>query len=71
MSRADDVINVAAHRLSTGAIEQAIGSHPKVGPVLAENLHSVQDVQCHHVHAELEALLRSLRLLLIVLLFRR
>ncbi len=28
MSRADDVINVAAHRLSTGAIEQAIGTHP-------------------------------------------
>lgn len=26
MSRSDDVINVAAHRLSTGAIEQAIGA---------------------------------------------
>lgn len=33
MSRADDVINVAAHRLSTGAIEQAIGSHPQVTEV--------------------------------------
>ncbi|KAF2402296.1 acyl-coenzyme A synthetase [Trichodelitschia bisporula] len=31
MSRADDVINVAAHRFSTGAIEQAIASHPGVG----------------------------------------
>lgn len=29
MARADDVINVAAHRLSTGAIEEAIGSHPE------------------------------------------
>ena len=33
MSRADDVINVAAHRLSTGAIEQAIGSHPDITEV--------------------------------------
>ena len=30
MSRSDDIINVAAHRLSTGALEQAIGSHPRV-----------------------------------------
>lgn len=30
MSRADDIINVAAHRLSTGAIEQAISSHPDI-----------------------------------------
>lgn len=27
---ADDIINVAAHRLSTGALEQAITSHPLV-----------------------------------------
>ncbi|KAF2486996.1 hypothetical protein BDY17DRAFT_243945 [Neohortaea acidophila] len=33
MSRADDVINVAAHRLSTGAIEQAIGTHPDITEV--------------------------------------
>lgn len=33
MSRSDDVINVAAHRLSTGSIEQAIGTHPKVTEV--------------------------------------
>ena len=33
MSRSDDVINVAAHRLSTGAIEQAIGSNPDVTEV--------------------------------------
>jgi propionyl-CoA synthetase len=31
MSRADDIINVAAHRFSTGAIEQAIASHPDIG----------------------------------------
>ncbi|KAF1949329.1 acetyl-CoA synthetase-like protein [Byssothecium circinans] len=30
MSRADDVINVAAHRFSTGAIEQAITTHPDI-----------------------------------------
>ncbi|KAL2055396.1 hypothetical protein ABVK25_004204 [Lepraria finkii] len=30
MSRSDDIINVAAHRFSTGSIEQAISSHPKV-----------------------------------------
>ncbi|CRG90457.1 propionyl-CoA synthetase [Talaromyces islandicus] len=31
MSRSDDIINVAAHRFSTGAIEQAILSHPAIG----------------------------------------
>ncbi|MCJ1321245.1 hypothetical protein MMC15_006589 [Xylographa vitiligo] len=30
MSRSDDIINVAAHRFSTGAIEQAISSQPTV-----------------------------------------
>ncbi|KAL2264697.1 hypothetical protein VTJ83DRAFT_7207 [Remersonia thermophila] len=30
MARTDDIINVAAHRLSTGALEQAITSHPLV-----------------------------------------
>lgn len=30
MSRSDDVINVASHRFSTGAMEQAILSHPDV-----------------------------------------
>ncbi|KAF2819477.1 acetyl-CoA synthetase-like protein [Ophiobolus disseminans] len=33
MSRADDVINVAAHRFSTGAIEQAITTHPSIAEV--------------------------------------
>ncbi|PWY70405.1 acetyl-CoA synthetase-like protein [Aspergillus heteromorphus CBS 117.55] len=31
MARSDDIINVAAHRFSTGAIEQAILSHPAIG----------------------------------------
>ncbi|EEP76034.1 acyl-CoA synthetase [Uncinocarpus reesii 1704] len=30
MSRSDDIINVAAHRFSTGAIEQSILSHPSI-----------------------------------------
>ncbi|KAJ5777139.1 hypothetical protein N7520_000385 [Penicillium odoratum] len=30
MSRSDDIINVAAHRFSTGAIEQAILTHPSI-----------------------------------------
>jgi propionyl-CoA synthetase len=30
MSRTDDIINVAAHRLSTGAIEEVVASHPDV-----------------------------------------
>ncbi|EGD84426.2 hypothetical protein H113_08203 [Trichophyton rubrum MR1459] len=30
MSRSDDIINVAAHRFSTGAIEQVILSHPDI-----------------------------------------
>ncbi|KAL8736902.1 MAG: hypothetical protein Q9181_002220 [Wetmoreana brouardii] len=30
MSRSDDIINVAAHRFSTGSIEQAISSHPHI-----------------------------------------
>lgn len=30
MSRSDDIINVAAHRLSTGTIEQAISSHTAI-----------------------------------------
>jgi propionyl-CoA synthetase len=30
MSRIDDVINVAGHRLSTGALEEALATHPLV-----------------------------------------
>lgn len=38
MSRSDDIINVAAHRLSTGAIEQAIGTHPMITEVAVVSL---------------------------------
>lgn len=31
MARTDDVINVAGHRLSTGAMEEILASHPAVG----------------------------------------
>jgi propionyl-CoA synthetase len=31
MARTDDVINVAGHRLSTGAIEEVLSAHPDVG----------------------------------------
>lgn len=30
MSRSDDIINVAAHRLSTGTIEQVVSAHPSI-----------------------------------------
>jgi propionyl-CoA synthetase len=30
MGRTDDVINVSGHRLSTGAMEQAVAAHPAV-----------------------------------------
>src|SRR6202049_321222 len=30
MARTDDIINVAGHRLSTGAIEEAMAAHPDV-----------------------------------------
>jgi propionyl-CoA synthetase len=30
MSRTDDIINTAGHRLSTGAIEEVLASHPDV-----------------------------------------
>lgn len=30
MARSDDIINVAAHRFSTGALEQAIAAHPAI-----------------------------------------
>ena len=30
MGRTDDVINVAGHRLSTGAMEEVVATHPDV-----------------------------------------
>jgi propionyl-CoA synthetase len=31
MARTDDVINVAGHRLSTGAMEEVLASHKRCG----------------------------------------
>jgi propionyl-CoA synthetase len=33
MSRTDDIINVAGHRLSTGAMEEVLADHPGRGRV--------------------------------------
>ena len=30
MSRTDDIINVAGHRLSTGAMEEVLAGHPDI-----------------------------------------
>jgi propionyl-CoA synthetase len=30
MTRTDDIINVAAHRLSTGEIEEVLAAHPDI-----------------------------------------
>jgi propionyl-CoA synthetase len=38
MSRIDDVINVAGHRLSTGAMEEVLASHPDVAECAAVGL---------------------------------
>jgi propionyl-CoA synthetase len=42
MTRTDDIINVAGHRLSTGAIEEVLASHPEVAECavigIADNL---------------------------------
>ena len=39
MGRIDDVINVAGHRLSTGAIEQVLASHPAVAECAVIGVH--------------------------------
>lgn len=39
MARTDDVINVAGHRLSTGAIEEALASHPDVAECAVIGIH--------------------------------
>jgi propionyl-CoA synthetase len=39
MGRIDDVINVAGHRLSTGALEQALASHPAVAECAVIGIH--------------------------------
>jgi acyl-coenzyme A synthetase/AMP-(fatty) acid ligase len=42
MSRIDDVINVAGHRLSTGAMEAAIATHPGVAECAVVGPHGTQ-----------------------------
>ena len=39
MSRTDDVINVAGHRLSTGAIEEVLAEHPDVAECAVAGIH--------------------------------
>ena len=39
MARTDDVINVAGHRLSTGAIEEALATHPDVAECAVVGVH--------------------------------
>jgi len=41
MSRTDDLINVAGHRLSTGGIEQVIAEHPDVAECAVLGVHDV------------------------------
>lgn len=39
MSRTDDIINVAGHRLSTGAMEEVLASHPDVAECAVIGIH--------------------------------
>jgi propionyl-CoA synthetase len=39
MSRTDDIVNVAGHRLSSGALEQAIAAHPDVAECAVVGVH--------------------------------
>ena len=39
MARTDDVINVAGHRLSTGAMEEVLASHPDVAECAVVGVH--------------------------------
>ncbi len=39
MSRTDDIINVAGHRLSTGAMEEVLASHPEVAEAAVLGVH--------------------------------
>jgi propionyl-CoA synthetase len=74
MSRIDDIINVAGHRLSTGAMEEVIASHPDVAecavigvadelkgqlPIGFAVLNAGTDRQPGEIEAELVALVRE------------
>jgi len=47
MARTDDVINVAGHRLSTGAMEEVLTSHPEVADGADRRRAGVQDARDH------------------------
>ena len=46
MARTDDVINVAGHRLSTGAIEEALAAHPNVAECAVIGVDDALKGQC-------------------------
>jgi propionyl-CoA synthetase len=39
MGRTDDIINIAGHRLSTGAMEEVLASHPDVAECAVAGVH--------------------------------
>ena len=45
MSRTDDIINVAGHRLSTGAMEEVLASHPDVAECAVIGVHDTMKGQ--------------------------
>lgn len=45
MARSDDVINVAGHRLSTGALEEAVALHPQVAEAAVIGIHDAMKGQ--------------------------
>lgn len=73
MTRTDDVINVAGHRLSTGAIEEVLAGHPDVAECAVIGVHDdlkgqvplafiVLKAECEHGNDEISAdVARSVR----------
>ena len=55
MGRIDDVINVAGHRLSTGAIEQVVASHPVVAECAVIGIHDALKGQVPRAFVVLKA----------------
>jgi len=46
LSRTDDVINVAGHRIATGAIEEIVSQHPSVAECAVVGMVRVAYVNC-------------------------
>ena len=55
MGRTDDVINVSGHRLSTGAMEQVLASHPAVAECAVIGVHDPLKGQCPVGYAVLKS----------------